>query len=73
VVKGFEYASDPDSYNSGRVATGRAHLAGQVKGVGVYEERPCRSRGNEAAAQPLDVTCVVVVTPGNIPLTGNLQ
>jgi hypothetical protein len=32
VVRGFEYARDPDSYTSGSVATGRAYLAGQVKG-----------------------------------------
>jgi hypothetical protein len=32
VVRRFEYASDPDSYTNGSVATGRAFLAGQVKG-----------------------------------------
>ena len=32
VVRRFEYASDPESYPSGSVATGRASLAGQVKG-----------------------------------------
>jgi len=32
VVRRFEYASDPESYTSSRVATGRASLAGQVKG-----------------------------------------
>ena len=32
VVRGFEYVSDPESYTSGSVATGRASLAGQVKG-----------------------------------------
>jgi len=32
VVRRFEYASDPESYTSGGVATGRASLAGQVKG-----------------------------------------
>jgi hypothetical protein len=32
VVRGFEYARDPESYTSGRVAIGRASLAGQVKG-----------------------------------------
>jgi hypothetical protein len=32
VVRGFEYARDPESYTSGSVATGRACLAGQVKG-----------------------------------------
>jgi hypothetical protein len=32
VVRGFEYARDPESYASGSVATGRASLAGQVKG-----------------------------------------
>jgi hypothetical protein len=32
VVRGFEYARDPESYTSGSVATGRASLAGQVKG-----------------------------------------
>jgi hypothetical protein len=32
VVKGFQYARDPESYTSGSVATGRASLAGQVKG-----------------------------------------
>jgi hypothetical protein len=32
VVRGFEYARNPESYTSGSVATGRASLAGQVKG-----------------------------------------
>jgi hypothetical protein len=32
VVRRFVYASDPESYTSGNVATGRASLAGQVKG-----------------------------------------
>ena len=32
VVRGFEYARDPESYTSGSVATGRVSLAGQVKG-----------------------------------------
>jgi hypothetical protein len=32
VVRGFEYAWDPESYSSGSVATGRVSLAGQVKG-----------------------------------------
>ena len=32
VVRRFEYASDPESYTSASVATGRASLAGQVKG-----------------------------------------
>jgi hypothetical protein len=32
VVRGFEYARDPESDTSGSVATGRASLAGQVKG-----------------------------------------
>jgi hypothetical protein len=32
VGRGFEYARDPESYTSGSVATGRASLAGQVKG-----------------------------------------
>jgi len=32
VVRRFEYASDPESYTSSSVATGRAYLAGQVKG-----------------------------------------
>ena len=32
VVKRSEYASDPESYTSSSVATGRASLAGQVKG-----------------------------------------
>jgi hypothetical protein len=32
VVRRFEYAWDPESYTSGSVATGRASLAGQVKG-----------------------------------------
>jgi hypothetical protein len=32
VVRRFEYASDPENYTSGSVATGRASLAGQVKG-----------------------------------------
>jgi hypothetical protein len=31
VVRRFEYASDPESYTSGSVATGRASLAGEVK------------------------------------------
>jgi len=35
VVRRFEYASDPESYTSGSIATGRASLAGQVKRVGV--------------------------------------
>ena len=30
--EGFEYVSDPESYTSGSVATGRASLDGQVKG-----------------------------------------
>jgi hypothetical protein len=32
VVREFEYARDLESYTSGSVATGRASLAGQVKG-----------------------------------------
>jgi hypothetical protein len=32
VVRRFEYASDPESYTSGSVITGRASVAGQVKG-----------------------------------------
>ena len=32
VVRRFEYVSDPESYTSGSVATGRASLAGQVEG-----------------------------------------
>jgi hypothetical protein len=32
IVVRFEYASNPESYTSGSVATGRASLAGQVKG-----------------------------------------
>jgi len=32
MVRRFEYASDPESYTSGSIATGRASLAGQVKG-----------------------------------------
>jgi hypothetical protein len=32
VVRGFQYARDPESYTSGSIATGRASLAGQVKG-----------------------------------------
>jgi hypothetical protein len=32
VVRGFEYARDPESYTSGSVAFGRVSLAGQVKG-----------------------------------------
>ena len=32
VVRRFEYAGDPESYTSGSVATGRASLAGHVKG-----------------------------------------
>jgi hypothetical protein len=32
VVRGFEYARDPDSYTSGSIASGRASLAGEVKG-----------------------------------------
>jgi hypothetical protein len=31
VVRKFECASNPESYTSGSVATGRASLAGQVK------------------------------------------
>jgi len=31
VVRRFEYASDPERYTSGSIATGRASLAGQVK------------------------------------------
>ena len=31
VVRRFEYASDPESYTSSSVATGRASLAEQVK------------------------------------------
>jgi len=32
MVRRFEYASDPESFTGGSVATGRASLAGQVKG-----------------------------------------
>jgi hypothetical protein len=32
VVRRFVYASDPESYTSGSIATGRASLAGQVNG-----------------------------------------
>jgi hypothetical protein len=32
VVSEFEYARDPESYTSSSIATGRASLAGQVKG-----------------------------------------
>jgi len=32
VVRRFEYAGDRESYTSGSIATGRASLAGQVKG-----------------------------------------
>jgi len=32
VVRRFEYVSDPESYTSRSVTTGRASLAGQVKG-----------------------------------------
>jgi len=32
VVRGFEYISDPESYTGSSIATGRASLAGQVKG-----------------------------------------
>jgi hypothetical protein len=32
VERGSEYARDPESYTSGRVATGRVSFAGQVKG-----------------------------------------
>jgi hypothetical protein len=39
VVRGFEYARDPESYTSSSVATGRASLAGQVKGEASDEER----------------------------------
>ena len=39
VVRRFKYASDPESYTSGSVATGRAYLAGQVKGQASDEER----------------------------------
>ena len=31
-VRRFQYASDPESYTSGSVATGRASHAGKVKG-----------------------------------------
>jgi hypothetical protein len=39
VVRGFEYARDPESYTSGSVATDRATLAGQVKGYASDEEK----------------------------------
>jgi hypothetical protein len=39
VVRGFEYARDPESYTSGSVATGRVSLAGQVKGQASDEEK----------------------------------
>jgi len=39
VVRRFEYTSDPESYTSGSVATGRASLAGQVKGPASDQER----------------------------------
>jgi hypothetical protein len=32
LVRRFEYVSDPERYTSGSVATGRASLAGKVKG-----------------------------------------
>ena len=32
MMRRFEYVGDPESYTSGSVATGRASLAGQVKG-----------------------------------------
>jgi hypothetical protein len=32
VVRGFEYARDPESYTSGSVASGRASRAGQAEG-----------------------------------------
>jgi hypothetical protein len=32
MVRGFEYARDPESYTSVSIATGRVSLAGQVKG-----------------------------------------
>jgi len=32
MVRRFEYTSDPESYTSGSLATGRASLAAQVKG-----------------------------------------
>jgi len=32
VERRFEYASDPENYTSGSIATGRASLSGQVKG-----------------------------------------
>ena len=32
VVRWLEWSNDPESYAGGRVATGRASLAGQVKG-----------------------------------------
>ncbi|PNF35805.1 hypothetical protein B7P43_G11767 [Cryptotermes secundus] len=35
MMRGFEYAKDPESYTSGSVATGRASLAGRVKRVGI--------------------------------------
>ena len=40
VVRRFEYTSDPESYASGSVATGRASLAGQVIGHASDEETP---------------------------------
>jgi hypothetical protein len=39
VVRRFEYASDPESYTSGSVATGRASLAGRDKGEASNEDR----------------------------------
>jgi hypothetical protein len=32
VVRGFDWSNDPESYAGGNVATGRASLAGKVKG-----------------------------------------
>jgi len=31
-VGGLEWSNDPESYAGGRIATGRASLAGKVKG-----------------------------------------
>ncbi|PNF33686.1 hypothetical protein B7P43_G12051 [Cryptotermes secundus] len=45
LVRGFEYAKDPESaesYTSGSVATGRASLSGQVKGC--YNKKKCEDQ-----------------------------
>jgi hypothetical protein len=54
VVRRFEYASDPESYTSRSVATGRASLAGQVKKVGVRRrETPKTDAGSSVISSDL--------------------